>query len=376
MTQYPKKFSRRGVIGMLGAGAVGVAGYGMWSLSEGGSSLSGDATGASEAGDRPVRDHKPLVAGDAASRALVMIELEGGNDWMSTLVPYRDPSLRSLRDATLPDMESLIRLDDRYAINGNLASTGTGIAFLHGVGTPNPTGSHFEMASRWRTGDAAGTTLSATGFLGRLCDELDQGAPVTGVSLAGSNPAILSRKSVTLGLPDGGDLEWLVSAEPWFRNLRSGIEDLGKPAGDDLAPTGVARTNLSKALRFSSLLEGLDAEATGYPGGSLSDQLAIAAKLLGSKTGVRVILVSLGGFDTHSNQRGTHDGLLDQIDRSLAAFHADLARRGLLDETIVANHERIRTAPAKTATAPTTAAHRPHCCGVRSSRACTATRCR
>ena len=230
----PKKFSRRGVIGMLGAGAVGVAGYGMWSLSDGESPLSDDA-GAADGRDRPVRDHKPLIAGDKAGRALVMIELEGGNDWMSTLVPYRDPALRSLRDATLPEMDSLIPLDDRFAINGNLASTGTGIAFLHGVGTLDPTGSHFEMAARWRAGDADATTHAATGFLGRLCDELDVGAPITGMSLAGNNPAILSRKSVTLGLPDGGDLEWLVSAEPWFRNLRAGIEGLGTPAAPDSA---------------------------------------------------------------------------------------------------------------------------------------------
>ncbi len=155
-------------------------------------------------------------------------------------------------------MDSLIRLDDRYAINANLASTGTGMAFLHGVGTPNPTGSHFEMAARWRSGDAAGTTLAATGFLGRLCDELDQGAPVTGVSLAGNNPAVLSRKSVTLGLPDGGDLEWLVSVEPWFRNLRSGITDLSEHGVDDVAADpATPEPAWPAALGFGTLLEEL-----------------------------------------------------------------------------------------------------------------------
>ena len=341
----PKTFSRRGVLGMLGAGAVGVAGYGMLSLGGDESPFSDDSAAEADGRNRPVREHKPLVAGDKAGRTLVMIELEGGNDWVSTLVPYRDPALRGLRDGTLPDMDKLIGIDDRFAINGNLASTGTGIAFVHGVGTPNPTGSHFEMAARWRAGDAAGTTLTPTGFLGRLCDELDQGAPVTGISLAGNNPAILSRKSVTLGLPDGGDLEWLVSTEPWFRNLRAGIEGLGTGSADDSAPAGVARTNLSKALRFSAVLAGLETEASGYPGGQLSDQLAIAARLLGAKTGIRVILVGLGGFDTHSGQRGTHDGLLDQIDRSLAAFQADLERRGLAQTTLVATMSEFGRRP-------------------------------
>ena len=89
-----------------------------------------------------------------------------------------------------------------------------------------------------------------------------------------------------------------------------GHRGLGAPAAGDAAATGVARTNLSKALRFSALLDGLDAEATGYPGGSLSDQLAIAAKLIGSQTGVRVILVRLVRLRYPFGQRGTHDGLL------------------------------------------------------------------
>lgn len=347
-------FSRRGVIGMLSAGAIGAATYGAWAL-HGGASLSNDAT-APDPDGRPVRANGAIKAGDRAERALVMIELDGGHDWMSTLVPYGDPALRSLRDATLPDMDSLIRIDDRFALNGNLASTGTGIAFLHGVGTPDPTGSHFEMAARWRAGDPDGTALTATGFLGRLCDELDQGAPVTGVSLTGNSPAILSRKAVTLGLPDGGDLEWLVSAEPWFRNLRGGIDAIAASATDDAPGAAAARVGLGKALRFSALLNSLEEEApgterppaergAGYPGGSLSDQLAIAAKLLASGTGVRVIFVSIGGFDTHSGQRGTHDALLDEIDRSMAAFRADLERRGRAQTTLVATMSEFGRRP-------------------------------
>ena len=120
----PKTFSRRGVLGMLGAGTVGVAGYGMWSFTGRHSSFPVDAA-ATDARDRPVRDNKAVVAGDKANRALVMIELEGGHDWVSTLVPYSDPALRGLRDSTLPDMDALIHLDDRYAITLDSSLQGT-----------------------------------------------------------------------------------------------------------------------------------------------------------------------------------------------------------------------------------------------------------
>ena len=43
----------------------------------------------------------------AAKRVLVVIELQGGNDGLSTLVPLRDPAYRKLRSHTLiePDLD-------------------------------------------------------------------------------------------------------------------------------------------------------------------------------------------------------------------------------------------------------------------------------
>ena len=337
------RLTRRGVLGLLGAGAAGVAGYGL--IVRGG--RSDETSGGEAAGDgsRPVQERKPVVAAGKAARTMVIIELEGGNDWLATLVPVNQAAVQSLRKATLPDMAKLIPVNDQFAANEALAATAKNTAFLHGVGTDNASGSHFEMMARWHAGDSNGKHLLPTGFLGRLCDELDAGAPVTGVSLAGNSPALTSRKSVTLGLPDGDGLDWLVSNDAWPRNLRGGIEALGQRADGEPQMLGAARTNLDRSLRFASLLSGLKEETKDYPGGELSDQLAIAAKLLAANAGIRVIHVRLGGFDTHSNQRGTHDGLLTQIDQAVAAFQADLAKRDLLKSTLIASYSEFGRRP-------------------------------
>ena len=47
-THQKKQFSRRGVLGMLGAGTVGVAGYGMWSFTDRHSSFPNGAAGATD----------------------------------------------------------------------------------------------------------------------------------------------------------------------------------------------------------------------------------------------------------------------------------------------------------------------------------------
>jgi uncharacterized protein (DUF1501 family) len=197
------------------------------------------------------------------------------------------------------------------------------------------------MSTRWWAGDERGSKGLATGFLGRVCDALDDGAPVTGVSLAGATPALLSAKAVTLAMPAVDRLAWLRDDDAWSRNLRRGLADLaitgpGEPASGVLARTGLART-----LEFGALLDGLDDEdepdaPDRYPGTPIGGQLRLAATLLDARSGIRVVHASMGGFDTHSGQRGSHDERMRELGEALAAFAADLDRLDLAGSVLVA----------------------------------------
>ena len=61
-----------------------------------------------------------------------------------------------------------------------------------------------------------------------------------------------------------------------------------------------------------------------YPGSNLATSLKNVAALIQSGFPTRVYFVSLGGFDTHSGQLGTHGGLLTQLSEALYAFQKDL----------------------------------------------------
>jgi uncharacterized protein (DUF1501 family) len=81
----------------------------------------------------------------------------------------------------------------------------------------------------------------------------------------------------------------------------------------------------------SARLEGVRAgkEAAGYPEFyGLSRRLKLVAQLIKAGLGTRLYYTELGGFDTHSNQLGTHDGLLRELGDSLRAFLDDLSRSG------------------------------------------------
>jgi len=71
----------------------------------------------------------------------------------------------------------------------------------------------------------------------------------------------------------------------------------------------------------------------------LSDQLKIVAKLINGGLKTPVYMVSLGGFDTHSEQVdsndtsiGSHANLMQQVGDAIAAFQDDLKLMGIQDK--------------------------------------------
>ena len=76
-------------------------------------------------------------------------------------------------------------------------------------------------------------------------------------------------------------------------------------------------------------LYGIDAGVTHEVG----MQCLLARRLV--ERGVRFIQVYVGGWDSHENLQGGHQGCADRSDVPIAGLLADLKQRGLLDSTLV-----------------------------------------
>jgi uncharacterized protein (DUF1501 family) len=68
--------------------------------------------------------------------------------------------------------------------------------------------------------------------------------------------------------------------------------------------------------------------AVQYPTTPFAQGLNLAAAVIASGVGTKVIYLSLGSFDTHTGQRGTQDRLLQQFGDGMKAFYDDLAAHG------------------------------------------------
>lgn len=285
------------------------------------------------------------TAPTASERLLVVVDLAGGNDGFSMAPPTDLGALAAVRPDTSWSEDEMIRLDGGVSLHPALSRLSTHpIGVVDGLGTARPDLSHFEMLRRWWVGDPDGTADLTTGFLGRLCDELDVGAPATGVSIgAASSPALVSARSGTIGLPAPGWLWWLEAdaEDEWSRDLATGLTDLATNPGpdhpgDELPTVGLARANLAAGLRVGRELAALPA-ASSYPDSSLGAALGLARRLIDADLGVRIIHVAGGGdYDTHRDHRDSYDRLMADLDAAVGTFLDDLAAGGLGERVLVA----------------------------------------
>lgn len=337
--------NRRRFLAMLGgAGAFGAVGCsGNATLRARGSTAGGVASAVPAAGATVVEARpEPTAVGrhaaSTAGRCLVVVELSGGNDGLAMFQPTDSGVLHDSRSSLLAPEEELVDAGSGFGWHPALAGLAErGLAAVVGVGSHEPDYSHFEMEQRWWQGVSDDDGRVDSGFLGRICDELDVGDPVTGLSFSGGpSPALVARKAVTVGLGDPGVSWFFQQDDPWFVELHWAYSAMALPSVDDSERFVAARSGLSDTLRFAESLGEIpqDDDST-YPWTGIGQQMRFAAEVLALDVGVRVLHVQHGGFDTHTGQEWRHRELMTELNDAAVPFVDDLERRGLLDDTLV-----------------------------------------
>src|SRR6266702_5960206 len=296
--------------------------------------------------------------GMANDNVLAMIQLAGGNDGLRTLVPLSDSTLHDLRPKPSgPMVSQALPLNKDYGLNHNLGGIKGlwdkgKVAIVQGVGYPNPTFSHFESIRIWETGDP--TRRSVDGWLGRtLAKAYDSnGHPLTGCACGTTDvPGALRdlqatmtviQNQKTFGFTGGSEVEAAVGA------LYKGTPGIYGALFDT-----------AMATAHESIASLKTAEATYQPAGAYSDQaklvyfsknqlaaaLQLAAELITTGTGVKLLHVTLGGFDTHYTELNRHDDLMGYLDTAVSAFYQDLNAHGVADNVLVATWSEFGRRP-------------------------------
>ena len=271
-------------------------------------------------------------------RVLVVVELNGGNDGINTVVPFKDEGYARYRKTLRLPAAQLVKVNDRVGLHPTLRDAGKlleggRLTIVQGVGYPNPSRSHFESMAVWQSGRRDAKRRDGTGWLGRTLDARRQppdGAPASVlVGLGGTPAALRGVKAVSSSLAQLDDLELAGGGDP-----KRALPEAG---GNDGLQDFVRRSLLDAYTTADRLKEAARVKdgSTRYPGTGLAERLRLVARLLKAGFGTRVYYTVQGGYDTHYAQLTSHDLLLRELGGALRAFLDDLAAAKLADRVVV-----------------------------------------
>jgi uncharacterized protein (DUF1501 family) len=282
------------------------------------------------------------LASAGSDRILVLVQLEGGNDGLNTVIPveddryYRNRPILAIPKASALDVGEAYRLHP--ALRPLLPEIGGGrVQIIHGVGYENPDLSHFRSTDIWVSGSDADENVR-TGWIARSIEaqwpEMIQNPPTTPLAVQIGGAATMFRgdqTNVGASFRDAEQLEQLTRGGAFYDPALVPDTRFGRLMT-------FTREVANRSYRYASALE--NAASAGenrvsYPGGSLSEQLALVAKLIKGDLGARVYHVSLSGFDTHSIQEAAHPALLAELAGAAAAFMADLDVAGRRQQVLM-----------------------------------------
>lgn len=315
-------------------------------------------------------------------RALILIQLKGGNDGVNNLIPIAQydsyanlrPTIRIQETGAgaYIDLDQTVKDTRRVGLHPAMTAVKEmydkgWVNIIQGVGYQNHNQSHFKSTDLWLTG-GDGTQQNfnlPSGWMGRSMQALFpdvEGAPTPdmpdplGMQLGDSNPSLgfhtetEHQNSINLTGQDPSGFYSLVQTI-------GGAPILNLPDsehGDELSYIMSVEQSVNKyAQRITDVFNAGSNSGT-YPGTSLANQLKTVARLMRGGCQTKIYLCSLGGFDTHSAQvdsgdtsLGVHANLLTTLSEAVKAFLEDLDAMGIADKALACTFSEFGRSPVE-----------------------------
>ncbi len=272
-----------------------------------------------------------FAAGDYR-RLLILVELKGGNDGLNTVIPYSDPLYASLRPRIAIKRDEVIALNGSLGLHPALAPLmplwkNGEMAVLQSVGYPQANLSHFRSIEIWDTASAASEYLHE-GWLARVFAR--QAVPKSYLAdgvLVGSSDLGPLTGARAIALKDAGQFSRQA-------RLANSVSEEGGAALRHLLKVENDVSEAGKKLDTSFAFK------TEFPKGEFGQAIKTGCGVL-SGGQIAVLRLTLGGFDTHQNQPGTHANLLRQLGEGVAALRAALIEMDRWQDTLIMTYSEF-----------------------------------
>ena len=285
-------------------------------------------------------------------RVLVIIQLNGGNDGLNTVIPVNQYGqyYNARTNIAIPE-KKILALNGFSATGLHPAMTSMQRLFNEGqldivqsVGYPQPNFSHFRATDIWMSGSDSNEYLT-TGWAGRFLDSNYPGYPDNYPNEVDTDPLAIQIGSITSLTCQGPlvNMGMSISDPNAFYNLFDTTEQSvpNTNAGYELSfIRRISKQTNKYATRIKAASDAVTQQEV-YPNTSLANQLKIVSRLIKGGLKTKIYLVNYGGFDTHANQAvatdtstGTHANLLGAISEAIGAFQNDIKNQEIEDRVI------------------------------------------
>ena len=266
---------------------------------------------------------------------LVVIQLTGGNDGLNTVIPFRNDQYYRSRPTVAIPSNDIIRLDDELGLNpkmekfSRLFKEGC-VSIINSVGYPNQSRSHFASMDIWHSA-ADVNKQSKTGWIGNYLDVLDKKshhALEINKQLSGS----LKGKNISgMAVQNVGRIQRILHEHD---NLLHRSNQF--PAGEDNNSfLYQSLININQSADYIKDAHTIKTDNVDFPKTKIGENLSTVSQLIRSGIDTEIYYLSLRGFDSHVNQRKSHDQLLDRYSSAIYHFVESLKKSGHFKDTLI-----------------------------------------
>jgi uncharacterized protein (DUF1501 family) len=271
----------------------------------------------------------------ASNRKLVIIQLDGGNDGINTVVPYADEGYAKHRPTLRIQTDRLLKVNDQVGLHpamrgaSELLEAGK-LAIVQGVGYPNPNRSHFRSMAIWHTARFDESEHDVYGWAGRALDGAQRQAGADAIYVGDEKIpiALRGRRSIATSL---------LNAEDLTVGLPVDITSMPSPnAASDI--TSFVNRTVTNAYATSAEVEAAIQASSGdarYPDTRLGHRMKLIGQLIKSHQPTRIYYTSQAGYDTHAIQLPDHFRLLSELSSAVKAFIDDMSASELSDDVVL-----------------------------------------
>jgi len=275
------------------------------------------------------------LAQSSQSKTTILIELQGGNDGLNTVVPYSDTHYYDLRPNIGLKQNEIITLNSKFGLHHALEPLlpiweKQQFNIMLGVGYQKPNLSHFRSIEIWNTASRSDEYLEK-GWAASKLENRSKNA-INGLVLGGQygplNGAsnVLQIRNVERFLKQSKN-----SHHQQFHQTRN-------PALNYLLQTQSIIDQSADTLKTQ--LKPIQTPIK-FEKNTFARQMALATQIIQSDLNIPIIKVRLNGFDTHANQQPIQARLLKMLAESLATTAKALQSTGHWHNTTIMTYSEF-----------------------------------